>query len=724
MKVAIIYNKDFMGVINKFGMQNKEKYNPTTVKRIADALEQGGHNVRVIDGNMVVIESLHEFMPRVIEGERMGMVFNMAYGIQGESRYTHMPSMLEMLGIPYVGSGPTGHAMALDKVITKILMQKHGIPTPEFWVFSNAEEDMRQVSFPTIVKPKMEAVSYGLKIVENEADLREAVTFVIEEFQQQALVERFIRGREFCVGLLGNGDPEAFPLLEIDLEGDPDAIQSAGDKLKKPREKICPAEIPPELAEEMVRLSKNAFRALGLRDFARVDIRMDENQNIFLLEINSMASLGLTGAYVNAAQVAGYDYVKLVNKMLDVAAVRYFSESFLSQANALESPKTTPKSSLSVRIRGFMRSRQEKVEKLLKDMVNINSYVRNVQGVNSLGNLIMQNLSPLGFNQQVIPQVEVGNILLFSNGHDSRYDVLFLGHLDCSVPFKKQQHFRVTEQRLHGSSIWTNKGGIAVMILALQALRFVRLLRKMKIGILLTSDHCLRGQFAHEHVNQIANRATLVIGLKGGGLDSTVVTSRSGAAVYTCQMNLERAQKAEDVARTLANFSRLLGGLADLTNESNGLVVAPSDVEIKSNISDLYAHAEASLSVRFNQPEQAEEIDEKILQLAKKRIHKNLRVQIGGGVRRPPMLRSAGVEKVWKRIKAVADRLDIRILEEHRWSSSDICFVDNDQAMIDGVGPIGSDSINKEEFILRHSVLDRASVLAILLYELNKEPIK
>ena len=86
MKVAIIYNKDFTRVINTFGMQNKEKYNPKTVKMVADALEAGGHNVEIIDGNMYVIESLQSFMPKVVDGERMGMVFNMAYGIQGESR--------------------------------------------------------------------------------------------------------------------------------------------------------------------------------------------------------------------------------------------------------------------------------------------------------------------------------------------------------------------------------------------------------------------------------------------------------------------------------------------------------------------------------------------------------------------------------------------------------------------------------------------------------------
>ncbi|HAN76613.1 MAG TPA: D-alanine--D-alanine ligase, partial [Bacteroidales bacterium] len=156
MKIAIIYNEDMTGVINKFGMQNKEKYNPKTVKRVVDALEEGGHNVQVIDGNMSVIDNLQSFMPKALEGERLGMVFNMAYGIQGESRYTHIPSMLEMLGIPYVGSSPAGHALALDKVITKVLMQQHFIPTPDFRVYSSADEVNGDIAFPLIVKPKME----------------------------------------------------------------------------------------------------------------------------------------------------------------------------------------------------------------------------------------------------------------------------------------------------------------------------------------------------------------------------------------------------------------------------------------------------------------------------------------------------------------------------------------------------------------------------------------
>ena len=112
MKVAVIYNKqqDVEGVINVFGMQNQEKYNPKTVEQVASALEKGGHNVRIVDGNIKVIDQLESFMPRVVQGEQPGMVFNMAYGIQGVSRYTHIPSLLEMVGIPYVGSSPAGTA--------------------------------------------------------------------------------------------------------------------------------------------------------------------------------------------------------------------------------------------------------------------------------------------------------------------------------------------------------------------------------------------------------------------------------------------------------------------------------------------------------------------------------------------------------------------------------------------------------------------------------------
>ena len=230
-----MHNRDSSGVINVFGPQNRERYNTSTVKRVARALESGGHTVRIIDGNMRVVERLLDFMPQVIAGERPGKVFNMAFGIQGVSRYTHLPAMLEMLGLRYVGSGPQAHRMALDKVIAKIMFQAAGLPMAGFWNFASPQDQFEDLvctpEHPLIVKPKMEAVSFGIRIVDNENDLRDAVSTIVNEFGQHVLVEEFIAGRELAIGLLGNGAPEVLPIVEIDLEGDPNAIQTDSDKL-------------------------------------------------------------------------------------------------------------------------------------------------------------------------------------------------------------------------------------------------------------------------------------------------------------------------------------------------------------------------------------------------------------------------------------------------------------------------------------------------------------
>lgn len=721
MKTAIIYNKDFTGVINQFGMQNKEKYNPKTIQKIADSLEQGGHNVRIIDGNMEVIQHIQTFMPKVVEGERMGMVFNLAYGIQGESRYTHLPAMLEMLGIPYVGSGPSGHALALDKVITKIILQRNGIPTPDFWVFSTANEDMSEVTFPVIVKPKMEAVSYGLKVVDNIADLKEAVDFVITEFQQQALVERFIRGREFAVGLLGNGGSlETFPVVEIDLDGDPDAIQSVEDKKVNPKRKLCPAPIDEPTARKMSAISKAVFSSLDLRDFARVDLRMDTDGNIYVLEINSMASLGLTGSYVYSAAVAGYDFSQLANKILDVAAVRYFSDTVNRGEQPPESVQSSKQSS-QIRIRGFLRSHQEKSEKLLKKMIAINTYVRNVDGVNELGQLVAQQLNPLGFTAQVIPQVEVGNLIILSNTPEPYYDILLLGSLDSLVPFSRQVSFKAEQQRYFGTGIWESKSGLAMAIVACQTLRFIRKLKKIKVGILLTPDESFQGRFSREHVAMIASRARAVIGLSGSSLQSTAVTSRSGAMVYNLEMNLSQAKGVGDVTRAVSGYCQMAAEIASMSNEPQGLIVSPKEVAIRSSISDLMAMGNISISVRFTQPDLADAFDSSIKQLVKKYQRKKLRVSVEGGLRRLPMLKNESVTALWKKVAAIAKKMDIRIMEEHRWSSANICFVPAEINKIDGLGPVGGVAEKSGEFILRHSLFERAAMLAMIMIKLGEE---
>jgi D-alanine-D-alanine ligase len=712
MKVAIIYNKDLTGVLNKFGMQNKEFYSEKNVQRVAGCLELGGHNTRVIDGNMFVIERLQHFMPKAIDGDQMGMVFNMAYGIQGESRYTHLPSLLEMLGIPYVGSNPSGHALALDKVMTKIVWQNNGLPTPDFWVFNTPDDNLSKVRYPVIVKPKMESVSFGLKVVHKEDDLREAINFIVTTFQQQALVEQFIPGREFAVGLLGNSPIEAFPVLEFDLEGDPNAIQTEEDKKKRPKEKICPADLPPELTEKMIDYSKQAFRALELRDFARVDIRMDAADNIYLLEVNSMASLGRGGSYVYAAGVAGYDFCALVNRMLDVASVRYFSGNLLAQLPE-EKDKRLP---LKSRLRTYLRGRQQSTEAVLEKLVNIDTHVRNIEGVNKCSELIKSHLAPFNFVSELYPELEIGNLLFLSNANGEELDYLILMPIDDSVKMSSHENFQATEHRLYGTSIWENKGGIVTCISAFQALRFARILRKIRIGVLVITDSAIAGKFSKNIIAQRAGKAKRVISLHGGNTEGSIVTSRSGSASYTYNLKLIDSSRSEHVALAAAHFFKTISAIVDLGKNTDN-VIAPFASNFQSNIFKTVAYGSAKISVRFNTIADFERIDQRIRKSTSltRRLSKTLQSQLEGGLTRQPLPSSEASMELYDTINRIAKRIDSSVVSEHRWSSSDICNVSIDVPKLDGFGPLGGFDKQKSEFIIRHSLVDRALLLALLL---------
>lgn len=713
MKVAIIYNKDLSGVLNKFGMQNKEFYSENNVKKVARCLEQAGHNTTVIDGNMYVIERLQNFMPRTIGGEQMGMVFNMAYGIQGESRYTHLPSMLEMLGIPYVGSTPSGHALALDKVMTKVVWQNKGLPTPEFWVFSSPHEDLSEVRFPVIVKPKMESVSFGLKVVYDEEALRESIHFVITEFQQQALVEQFIPGREFAVGLLGNSPVEAFPVLEFDLEGDPDAIQTEEDKRKKPRQKICPADISPEFADKLTDFSRRAFQALELRDFARVDIRVDANDNIYLLEINSMASLGQNGSYVAAAKVAGYDYCSLVNRMLDVATVRYFSGTFVANQPNGKARKVP----LPSRLRTFLRGRQQNTETMLEKLVNIDTHCRNIEGVNKCTEIIKNQLTQLNFTNEIYPQFEVGNLMYLTNSMSDNLDYLLLMPIDDSVKMARHESYQATEHRIYGTGVWENKGGVVTCLSALQALRFSKLLKKVRLGIFVITDSAISGKFSKNLIAQKALKANRIISLHGGNTDGSVVTSRSGSAAYNYNLKLIDCSCSENVALASSYFFKTIASVLDIGKNDPENVIAPSSTDFQSNIFRMSAYGSSRISVRFNTLEDYKIIDQRIRKITTlpRKLLKTLQCQLDGGITRQPLQHNAKTPEIFDHISRMARTIDTTVTDEHRWSSADICNTPVDVGRIDGLGPLGGFDKQKSEFLLRQSLIDRALLLALSL---------
>jgi len=719
MKVAVIHNRDREGVINVFGPQNRERYNPKTVERVASSLEQGGHSVRVIDGNMHLVEQLRDFMPRVIEGQRPGMVFNMAYGIQGVSRYTHLPAILEMLGVPYVGSNPMAHGLALDKVIAKIVFENAGLPTPGFWNFASADDRFDDLVFPVIVKPKMEAVSYGIKVVDNEADLRQAVKRIIDEFQQHVLVEQFIPGREFAVGLLGNGPPDVLPIVEIDLEGDPNAIQTAGDKLQKPRGKICPAELSEEKAEEIRSLVRRAFQSLELFDFARVDLRMDSAGNLYILEINSMASLGLTGAYVHAAKTAGYTYESLINRILDVAAMRYFGQDYAAEAAQRVAAGKTKPEKLSTRVRAYLRAQAPTIEDSVRHMAELRTPPDDVEWVNALGEWLMGQFKALGFSARSIPCVGVGDVLYFYNHDDDERDVLLLGHLDSQTPAGGFVPFRAVGSRIYGTGVAESKGGIAVALAALRALRYARTVRRMRCGVLLTTDETKNGAAGRGVIEEITPLARHVIGLKAGDPDGGMVTSRAGRGTYRLDTLFPKKGSASEAA-VLAHLHRRIKAMEELSDADSRLHVALRRLELDAPFGREPEKAEAVVSVRFNRLEDGERIEREIRALATKRSAKGLRLQAAGRIRRPPLVQTPEREAFYEEIARIGKRLNVQVHSTHRWHSSDVCFVPDDVPAVDGMGPLGAGERTQDEYVLRSSLVDRAALLAMVMHRCAK----
>jgi D-alanine-D-alanine ligase len=329
LKVAVVRNRANEGIIARLGAPCPERYGERIVLRVAEALRGAGHAVGIFEADMTLLERLRGFLGSGETSGLGGIVFNMSCGIQGESRYTHLPAMLEMAGVPYTGPGPLGHAVSLDKVIAKVLMRHAGVPTPAFAVMRGGEVRDGDLLFPLVVKPRHESTSNGLHVVGDAEELAEAVADIRQRYTEDALVETFVSGREFAVALLGNEPVECLPAVELEYPLGRLRAMTRDDKFhKRPDEprKVCPR-LDAATKARLESLAVATFRACSCRDYARVDIRTDEQGRPFVLEINSMASLGSTSSFVFAARHAGLDYDALVCRIVEIAVERYASRS-------------------------------------------------------------------------------------------------------------------------------------------------------------------------------------------------------------------------------------------------------------------------------------------------------------------------------------------------------------------------------------------------------------
>jgi len=327
MKIAVAYNSPASRVLQRRGTASYEAYPQQNIDRIADALRANGHEVVSIEGDRHLADHLEEFFGPTREDVWPGLVFNLAFGVQGELRYCHVPAMLEMLGLPYIGSGPMGHALATDKAAAKAVFLHDGLPTPDFVEIHAPDFTAPDLPYPLVVKPVCGASSLGLQFVNNEQELRTAVLDDLRRFAEPVLVEQFVPGREIGIGIIGNDPPEMLPPLEVVLGPEGPPVYTRADKDGdggRRMELLCPAPVSDRLAARARELALAAFVALDCRDWARVELRIDDRGDLQLLEVNTIPGIGEISSMRAAARVAGMeDLAALVQRLVEVATARY-----------------------------------------------------------------------------------------------------------------------------------------------------------------------------------------------------------------------------------------------------------------------------------------------------------------------------------------------------------------------------------------------------------------
>ena len=328
MKVVVVYNSLEGCVMQRRGPKVHEIYPVANVQRIVDALHSLSHEVIALEGDAELFNRLQDFFGEISDDVWPGLVFNLSFGMQGQLRYCQIPAMLDMLGLPYIGSGPWGHALSSDKAAAKALFRHAGLPTPDFVVMYHADDPEPDLDYPLVVKPIAEASSYGVQLVRTVDEMRDAVRNNLTMFRQPVLVEQFIPGRELNVSILGNGlNAVALPAVEVCLSTEGIPIYTREDKegiANRSFDLLCPADVPDDLNQKLQQFALQAFTVLQCRDWARVEFRMDESGNLYILEVNTLPGLGIISSLpAAAAQVGMKDLPALVERLVQVAMARY-----------------------------------------------------------------------------------------------------------------------------------------------------------------------------------------------------------------------------------------------------------------------------------------------------------------------------------------------------------------------------------------------------------------
>jgi D-alanine-D-alanine ligase len=306
LKVAVVQNRSNTGVIGQLGVQAPAKSRTKSVQLVVDALREEGFAAEAFEGDMSLLHELRDFLPPDPQsGGPGGLVLNLAAGVQGQGRSCHLPAILEMSGVAYTGPNPVIHARVLDRYVLMTLLQHAGISTPQFKLMSSPLDDPGDLRFPLAVRPRCDP-DQARTIVKNRRALHDVVQHVMRSQAQDAVIEAVVKGREIRVSLLGNETVECLPLLEVNSAG-----------------KVCPAPVDGAIADRIRKCARDAYAAVGCRDYARVDVRLTESGKPQVIGVHSVSLFARNGSFARSAEEAGYSFRELMRRVVEAAWARY-----------------------------------------------------------------------------------------------------------------------------------------------------------------------------------------------------------------------------------------------------------------------------------------------------------------------------------------------------------------------------------------------------------------
>jgi len=334
MRVALVFNLIRYDKVTQANLDTIAEYDSEeTIDALTSALESGGHEVTRLEADRNFPENISKLKGQI------DIVFNIAEGLRGECRESQVPVLLEMLGIPYTGSGPLALAVCLDKVHTKEVLVANGLPTGAWKAFDTPDAPVDAAPpYPCVVKLRNQGSSMGLSPaskVRNETELKKQLNKLYDKYRYPMFAEEYLPGREFTIPVIGNSPPRALPVVEIvypETDGvrmrffEPDewvAEKLEIEPVKQNVTTVCPAEVDENLREKLNELAVKTYKALGCRDWCRMEFRMDREGKPRILELNPIAGIDPSYWLPRSARSAGMSYDNLINTILDSAIARH-----------------------------------------------------------------------------------------------------------------------------------------------------------------------------------------------------------------------------------------------------------------------------------------------------------------------------------------------------------------------------------------------------------------